>query len=291
VLRLSALLIATLAVALATGHSAAQNPPTERPCHELPFASPAAEAAQPAPGPASVGPPITMPVIVHFMKTTDPRHADRNDLRTTFTDVVITRLFAPGGPATGTVNGVWQGANIRLVLHRVEECDYDPVAFDIEAPDREEISSPMAGAFGEQLFSRINAAFNFTVVRGLDMYLWMDIRGGLVGYGASHRSTSPPRIGAIWIDKGCLTSLDAVRCTRLVAHEIGHFLGLCHSCETAMTRSGPCSICLPPGTATPPSCAGLPVNFIMRGTYDGTLLTDCEIAQARATALDRLNIP
>jgi len=275
-----------LVAAILPGTSLAQ-PGTARPCRDLQFPL----LTPPAGAPAAVGPPIAVPVIVHFMKTTDPRHAANNDLQTIFTRSVVLGLFAPSGAPQQTVNVVWRRANIRLALHRAEECDYDPLAFEIDAPDREEVPSPMAGAFGADLFNKINSAFNFGAVRGLDLYLWMDIKGGLVGYGASHRQTSPRRVGAVWIDKGCWTSLGDSRCAFLVAHEIGHFLGLCHSCDTAMTASGPCPVCLPPGTNTAPPCAGAPPNFIMRGTYDGILLTPCEIGQARTKAVERINTP
>ena len=282
-----------LALALAPGPSVAQPSPAERPCRDLPqFPIPAADTT-PVGGPAAVGPPIAVPVIVHFMKTTDARFSSHNNLETVFKPTVITKLLKSTGTRATTVNAFWRQANIRLALHRVEECDYDPLVYEGAAPAQDAVPSPMAGAFGEALFNKVNGAFNFRDVRGLDLYIWMDIMGGLAGYGASHRSSGPQRVGAVWVDTGCRTGLGATRCTRLLAHEIGHFLGLCHSCESALVpSSGLCTVCLPAGETTAPSCAGVPVNRLMRATWDGwRLVAACEIPQARAGATNRINTP
>lgn len=262
-----------------------------RPCRDLPRFAPSAPGAHAAvPGPAGVGPRITVPVSVHFMKTTDRRFAGQNDLPQVFGPSVIAGLFAPAGSSPTGVNAIWLQANLQLTLHRVEECDYDPITFEGEAPRRDQIPSPMAGIFGEQLFTKINSAFNLPGARSLDLYLWMDIKGGLTGYGASHRASGPERVGAVWVDRSCVTSLGPARCTRLVAHEIGHFLGLCHSCDTPLTRPGsPCTVCLPGETTPTPSCGETPPDFLMRATYEGTALTECEITQARTRADERVN--
>ena len=256
-----------------------------RSCRTLEFSP----SAPPLPPPVTVPPPagitITLPVNVHYMKSTDPRHVHANDLEQVFPERLLVKLF--GDSSSGAVNAIWRQAKIRLSLHRAEACDYDPAAFDVESGAREEIPSPMAGDFGRRVFNKINAAFNSTATPGVDLYLWTDIRAGLVGYGASHRRSAPPRTGGVWVDKGCVETLGA-RCPALVAHEIGHFLGLCHSCENSITNSGPCTICLPPGTQTAPVC-GPRENLLMRPWFDGTKLTQCEIGQARLKAAERLN--
>jgi hypothetical protein len=241
------------------------------------------------PVPITVPPPrdvlITLPVVVHYMKSTDPRHAPVNDLQRVFSESVLVGLFESKTANRVTVNAIWRPAKIRLALHRAEQRDYNPADFEIPSSDKEEIPSPMAGQFGGRLFNRVNGAFNAPDVPGLDLYLWMDIKAGLAGYGASHRQ-SDHRIGAAWVDKGCLSTLGR-RCAVLVAHEIGHFLGLCHSCESSLTDSGTCTVCLPSGTQVAPPC-GQPKNFLMRAFFDGTGLTGCEVGQARLKAAERL---
>jgi len=243
------------------------------------------------PVPVAVPPPanvvITLPLVVHYMKSTDPRHAPNHDLQRVFAENVLSELLESKDAKRDTVNSIWRGAKIRVVLHRAEECDYTPADFEIPNADKEQISSPMAGQFGARLFNRINAAFNATDVPGLDLYLWMDIKAGLVGYGASHRKSDPHRIGAAWVDRGCPTNIGR-RCGVLVAHEVGHFLGLCHSCENSLTDSGICTVCLPEGTPAAPTC-GPPKNLLMRPWFDGIGLSRCEVEQARLKAAQRLN--
>jgi hypothetical protein len=277
--RLALGVVAGLALG-APGVAAAQ----ARSCHALPFSP----SAPPAPPKVTVPPPektpITLPVYVRYMKSTDRRHVQANDLERVFSEGVVLKLF---GDSSASANAIWRQAKVRLSLHRVEACDYDPAAFDVESDAKEEIPSPMAGDFGQRVFRKINTAFNSAAPPGVDVYLWMDIRAGLVGYGASHRRTPTARVGAVWVDKGCVETLGA-RCTGLVAHEIGHFLGLCHSCENSLTDSGVCTVCLPKGAKTAPVC-GSKENFLMRPWFDGTRLTECEIGQARLRAAERVN--
>jgi hypothetical protein len=280
---LLAVAVAALAVVCAPAPGAAQ----ARSCRPLDFAS----FTPLVPRPVAVPPPadqaITLPVIVHYMKSTERRHLEANDLERKFSERVLAGLFDSSDPGRTTVNAIWRKAKIRLVPYAAEVCDYTPADFDLDRDPKEEIPSPMAGDFGERVFNHITRTFNSRDVAGVDLYLWMDIRAGLVGYGASHRPSGPRRVGAVWIDKGCVTSVGK-RCPVLVAHEIGHFLGLCHSCENSLTDSGACTVCLPAGATAAPVC-GRPKNLLMRPWWDGTGLTRCEIGQARLKAAERLN--
>jgi Metallo-peptidase family M12B Reprolysin-like len=269
-------------IGLSAGHATAQT----RSCRALNFGNLSEFKPVPVAVPPRAHVRLTLPVVVHYMKSTDPRHAPANDLRQVFSEDVLTNLFDAKDSTAVTVNTIWRQAKIRLALHRAEECDYNPADFEIVSGDKELTPSPMAGSFGPRMFNAISRTFNAPDVPGLDLYLWMDIKAGLVGYGASHRA-SDHRIGAAWVDKGCVTTLGP-RCPVLVAHEIGHFLGLCHSCENTFTDSGTCTVCLPEGTAAAPAC-GDPENFLMRAWFDGTGLTKCEIGQARRKAAERLN--
>ena len=284
----SAVTMAVVVIAWVASLSAGVATAQARSCRSLEFSHVTAFV----PVSVAVPPPrdllVTLPVVVHFMKSTDPRHAPANDLQHVFSENVLAGLFDSKTATAVTVNAIWRRAKIRLVLHRAEECDYKPAEFEIDDGAKEEVPSPMAGQFGPRVFNRINTTFNAPDVPAVDLYLWMDIRAGLAGYGASHRR-DPLRVGAVWVDKGCVATLGR-RCPVLVAHEIGHFLGLCHSCESSITDSGTCVVCLKPGTQVAPPC-GSPKNFLMRAFYDGTGLTKCEIDQARRKAAERLNRP
>jgi hypothetical protein len=107
----------------------------------------------------------------------------------------------------------------------------------------------------------------------------------------------------VWIDKDCLGSQN---CDLLLAHEIGHFLGLCHACTigTPIPRVE-CSRCLPEsmqqsdGTFTLADCDQVRGPRLMRNdnllllgsrkvTSDGQELSTCERKLAKSFAERRI---
>src|SRR5262245_62902345 len=103
-----------------------------------------------------------------------------------------------------------------------------------------------------------------------------------------------PGPGAVWIDKKCKRGDHP--CARILAHEFGHFLRLCHICVTKTTPPadrGRCGFCL--GT---PECSNEHLNLLMRddrragefpGDQAGPILTLSEIKTARNEAWQRVS--
>lgn len=239
------------------------------------------------PVPASQKGEIVLPVIVHYMKSTGPNHAG-NDIAGVFTESWLSSYFDEHGFANDTI---WRQANIRLFLHVVEICDYDPV-FTGQIPNQaEEIGSPSAGSTGPARFRRVNDAYNYRKVSGLDLYFWWEISGRVVGHGKPHRlSSGETTTGAVWVDRQCLaTPSIAEQCRHLIAHEAGHFLGLCHVCKLSGDSQTGCTSCVP-AFCELPDCGSpeAPRHAIMRSRYDGTTLNACEIERAAGEARHRI---
>jgi len=86
----------------------------------------------------------------------------------------------------------------------------------------------MAGPTGDDAFEAAFAALvsRFHRERKVNVYLWRRIGGGPVGFGRSTRSGDGK--ASVWLDNRCSrTSL--LGCGTLVAHELGHALGLYHA--------------------------------------------------------------
>jgi hypothetical protein len=237
--------------------------------------------------PAAQDGEVVLPVIVHYMKSTDPRHGD-NDVTAVFRQPLLRRYFSGRSFINGTV---WRQADIRLFLHRIEVCRYDP-AFTGQLPNQpEEIPSPSAGSDGPELFRRVNSAYNYQIVPGLDLYVWWEIGGLVVGHARPyHLSSGAATTGAVWVDTQCLNTPEmAARCERLIAHEAGHFLGLCHVCKVAGDSESQCTACVPSFPQLP-DCASsdAPRDSIMRSRYDGRTLNACEIGRAVGEARSRV---
>jgi hypothetical protein len=144
-------------------------------------------------------------------------------------------------------------------------------------------------------FRWINGAYNSSAVSGVDVYVWWKLDRSS-GYGAPHLQTGMASgLGAVWID-GCA----GVPCGHLVAHELGHFLGLCHTCSAGLVstcRPGRCD------EATQPACGpatDLPMDdLLMRGDNPRTdqserplvRLTAVEVSTARQYTLQRILNP
>jgi hypothetical protein len=204
---------------------------------------------------------------------------------------------------SGIVNTIWRQGGVRLYLQRFEACSFKFTDFGLDGNENEEIDSPARSQEGKERFRKINAVYNATDLRTLDLYVWWGINQNS-GYGDRWLDTGPLRAGAAWIDTDCLDNTH-VDCDRLLAHEIGHFLGLCHSCVVGesiprieCTRCLPASMRRADGSYTLKSCGAGPGTRIMRSdnlmlrspyTVGGAELNLCERRLANSFASKRVN--
>ena len=216
--------------------------------------------------------PGTIPVMVTYM--TNSRRRD-DDVQTKLSKDRLRRGFAPDGE----FNEVWRPQGIELALVGFRACSYRLAStFDTDLKNpRERVPKPDAGAETfETVFLRVVRDHNTRTVkngasevdfRGLDLYLWWDIEG-YAGFsvrprfGRQHEASGRGndevprgRPGAIWLDKNCTEEFNEDKtsdaCAGLFAHELGHFLGLCHCCH----KAGEPASCI--NALTPEYCPGL----------------------------------
>jgi hypothetical protein len=230
-------------------------------------------------------PRIAIPVTAHFMT----RRGSGFDPQTFVPLARLRELFA----ADGSLNGIWGRAGLVFVVSRVEACTY---AVDDFLPERsvEREGVPAPSEDCRALFRRINAVHDVPLAVaepafGADLYLWMAVGWNesdkLFGYGAQHRVDGPNRgLGAVWMSAvSCRTA--GAGCGHRLAHELGHFLGLCHVCLTeAVTppsERGWCGFC-----TNVPVCTAGQSNLLMRDDAAGERLTPDEVARARQKAAE-----
>jgi len=248
--------------------------------------APARAAAEPcevvheAPLPASASGELVLPVVVHYMKSSEAAH-DEHDVEDVFPRERLERYFR----RTGTINRIWAQAGITLVLHRLERCLYRPADYPGAGP--EERIDPF-GAPGLRNFLAVVERYNFRPARGVDLYFWWAIKG-YEGYSRPYTLSDGTRTtGAVWVDRRCVTRA-AAACPRLIAHEIGHFLGLCHVCRLPGEARTGCTACVGPWDRLPLcGAAAAPRARLMRSDFNGHTLDACETARAGAQARERV---
>jgi hypothetical protein len=231
-------------------------------------------------------PRIAIPVTAHFMT----RRGSPVDPAQFVTPEGLGALFAPDGP----LNRIWHGAGLLFVVAGAEACTYSIADFLPEQPPEQDgIPAPTGDC--RSLFRRINLVHDSPLgaagadpAYGADLYLWMRIgrtdADNLFAYAAQHRADGPnPGPGAAWVNAArCLIA--GAACGRLLAHELGHFLGLCHACLTELTppgERGACGFC-----TNVPACGAGESNLLMRDDAAGDVLTAGEVARARQKALE-----
>jgi hypothetical protein len=185
--------------------------------------------------------PDTVPVVVTYMKNS---RRPGDDVETKLSKTRVREGFS----RDGDFNSIWRPKGIELALIGFRTCAYalsrsfDPDSqkprVDVPKPD---VSFDVFLRFLHDHNTRaLNRDTREIEFRGLDLYLWWDI-AGFPGFAvrprfgrdgeASGRGNDEPlfgRPGAIWMDKDCV---DQGSCPGLLAHEVGHFFGLCHCCH------------------------------------------------------------
>lgn len=254
--------------------------------------------------------PDTVPVMITYMKNS---RQQGDDVQTKLSKSRLTSGFESGGE----FNAIWRSKGIVLALVGFRSCLYTlGPGFELNPP-RHDVPKPDATAeVFESVFLTLVRDLNTRTVKsgsrdvafkGLDLYLWWDI-AGYPGFGvrprfgrqheATGRGADEPalgRPGAVWLDRECVGPPDT--CGGLLAHEVGHFLGLCHCCH-GPTDNPVCINGLRPEycpglgrrTPQPISCGTSDVaNRLMSATNPHVdprrrELLDCEVAAAREGA-------
>jgi hypothetical protein len=206
-------------------------------------------------------------------------------------DTADVRTVLPLGTVQSMLEGasrIWMAGDIRLVLADVRDQTYALRDWGYR-DEHEQVPSPTSDL---RLFRALNAAYGTPQLSVLDLFIFWKIEGD-AGYGAPDRADGPtPGRGAAWIDTDCLAVVDAdATYARLVAHEIGHVLRLCHACALPARPETPCAdpACPNPliddGRLAP---CRRECRRLMRADYAGTELRPWEIARARASVRGRL---
>jgi len=147
----------------------------------------------------------------------------------------------------GSVNQIWWQYGIQLTLLGVEDCTYLPGVLRPDGLVRDSMPTPQTSTpWRSQLFRSINRLFTEETPNVLHVFLWWSVaEGDIDGLNAvtlneetNNRvwgySRSAARGGAaVWVGAhGCLTPQEDLdyqkRCSKVVAHEVGHALGLQH---------------------------------------------------------------
>ena len=290
--RLFAALALAVSLSVSTAAAAGEPGPPAAGCEVL---------ARPAPPPAA-GDSLALPVVIHYM-TVDGgglegagrARADAMNASVLSSAAPLEALFAPPRPAgpvgERSVNDVWGGSGIRLIVVRAERCVFDPQdagGVPLPAPSFADLSRLRA----------LSRRFNTPGFGGINLYQWPQIQGLIGGYASAPRAEEPfPGPGAVWFHVASVTAVAPfpsgwMSHVLLMAHEIGHYLTLRHTCTRGAPVIGqpfppnhpdrdlpPCPI---PGTD--------PNASLMSDRQDGIALSPCEQKRARAAARTMLGI-
>jgi hypothetical protein len=202
---------------------------------------------------------LQVPVVVHLMdshnKSVVKDHWTKQDYVRTF--------FATTG--NFSVNRAWAAAGIRLDVERVEHCSYPDTFLTKESEGSDELvlrmpdPAMMRKEHPAQQHQRIDQYLEINRLYGhsrkLNVYIWDKLSDRVRGYGESARrnrvEVEEGRLDALataWYRGGdlpCEGPKRAQRCQNILAHELGHALGLKHVCRACDASPGDPSCCTP----------------------------------------------
>jgi hypothetical protein len=226
-----------------------------------------------------------LPVVVHLLQNLNFPADNIADAQKAFSLETIKGYFE----ASGEFNQIWSKneTGLRFTLVRVEKCQYRiPDRLVSRPEEKRDIPQPTLSGLDwvKRVIDKLNAkTYHVGGTRktfvGLDVYLVWEMKNAS-GFGAPFKRPSDGKRGAVWIDRECLDS--GSHCARQFAHEVGHFLSLCHLCVLQADVHGGeapkpdrwCE-CLDK-TQSLPVCSAPLKKCVMHIEANGTDLSDCE---------------
>jgi hypothetical protein len=230
----------------------------------------------------------SFPVVVHYMK--DARETGTMSVAEAFFPKEKLKKFFR---EDGEFNRVWwkQEEKVKFVLVGLETCRYKPFWSN---PGPLPASVPVADAVMRQIGKDYNVvqyelSNESQPFRGLDLYVWPEIIGGIAGYA---RSSAAIRRPSLWLTRDCLVD-PTPYCDSKFAHEVGHFFGLCHVCTLGPPREEKApATCKQTCPSTVVAGKALPVcvktEQALMADNAGTALKPCEVSFAVNNAMSVL---